>query len=580
MEKLRGLLREQTWLFGVGLLLGSWALIRPWGEYPLNDDWVYARITKHLAETFAFKVDVGCSTSLLGQAILGALVVKLFGFSHRNLRCLTMLLGLLGLWLVDRLLVAVGVRPRVRGLLSAVLALNPLYQYLSASFMSEIYGWVPALGAALLWFSARRRRAGLSGALISLRTAMLVGLLSGLTFWVRQFAVLVLPSLFLGSLLPLVLRRQWQRVKVSLPALLASTAVCVATLGLFFFVTRASGAEANSHVADHARAILEVDLNATLVDGGMLTVYLTAFLLPLLLWLPWEGGSWRNGIRALVLLALLFHVRGHIVAAADSDFGPWQTVHRVFPYAGNVLHNAGIGPVTLDDVWHAGLPAPRWPRQTWVVIEAALLLASVFWVPFFTRTRRIVREGTELEQEALVFGLGLSLSSFLAFSQAYKLLGFDRYYIPCVLGTGIAVAVMASPSHVRWPRMRALATLACLLPVGWFSVAGVHDQFRWNDARWLLVRTALAAGADRNSIQAGLEVNGWLDYDDRLSHRVSPTCIGGRCGCAFPGFDCMDDSYRVGMNLLGSYVPLAKVEPGYWLAPGPPLILSQRLGPW
>src|SRR5437016_4307414 len=69
----------------------------PWGNYPLNDDWQYAWIAKRFAETGRFVVDVPIAPTLVGQSVIAAPFIRLFGFSHTLLRGIT--LGLSGLCL-------------------------------------------------------------------------------------------------------------------------------------------------------------------------------------------------------------------------------------------------------------------------------------------------------------------------------------------------------------------------------------------------------------------------------------------------------------------------------------------------
>lgn len=179
-------------------------------------------------------------------------------------------------------------------------------------------------------------------------------------------------------------------------------------------------------------------------------------------------------------------------------------------------------------------------------------------------------------REVFIFGLGLALLEFFVAAQAFKLWVVDRYYFPCIfaLALSMGVALSAATEQVRFGKWRlALSSLLLLVLVS-FSVAGLHDQFRWNDARWSLVQEALDRGAWPSTVQGGYEVNGWLAYDDLLNRRRPPRCIG-RCRCR-GGFFCVHDSYRIGMNLVPGYSPIKSIQPRYWLANGPPVTLSVR----
>jgi hypothetical protein len=49
--------RESAWLPAAGLTAIAYALIRPWGDFPLNDDWIFSRVARRFAETGVFLID-------------------------------------------------------------------------------------------------------------------------------------------------------------------------------------------------------------------------------------------------------------------------------------------------------------------------------------------------------------------------------------------------------------------------------------------------------------------------------------------------------------------------------------------
>src|ERR1035438_1015594 len=112
------------------------------------------------------------------------------------------------------------------------------------------------------------------------------------------------------------------------------------------------------------------------------------------------------------------------------------------------------------------------------------------------------------------------------------------------------------------------------LPLAFFTIAGLHDYLRWSDAGWELYREALYNGVSPANIQGSFEMNGWHAFDLYESKATPPACRG-ECRCGSPWY-CLDDSYRVGMNVYGNYEVVAQRQPRYWLAPGPPGILSRR----
>ena len=142
----------------------------------------------------------------------------------------------------------------------------------------------------------------------------------------------------------------------------------------------------------------------------------------------------------------------------------------------------------------------------------------------------------------------------------------------------MAIAVPALQGQVReegvaWARWRVEVAVALSLALGLFSVLGAHDQFRWNDARWTLIDKAMKSGGTRVTVQGGWEVNCWFRAEGYAPQDFA--CEGG-CGCAYNGFCCADDRWRIGMTVFQGYRAVEQIQPNYWMANGPPVILSRR----
>ena len=168
-------------------------LVQPWGNYPLNDDWIYARIGKRFAETGRFVFDHDTGSAFMGQGMLAAPVIRLLGFSHTHLRGLTMVFSALTILLSWMLLRLAEVRPGIRAAALLLLVCNPIFAYLSLSFMTEIYAYFFALLGAVVWL--RDRRAHPEGELVSWPGAIAAAVAVGAGFWIRQYSVVAFPAL-------------------------------------------------------------------------------------------------------------------------------------------------------------------------------------------------------------------------------------------------------------------------------------------------------------------------------------------------------------------------------------------------
>jgi len=274
-----------------------------------------------------------------------------------------------------------------------------------------------------------------------------------------------------------------------------------------------------------------------------------------------------------------------------TDFTVASWLHRKFPFLSNNLFNAGIGPITLPDVYQLDLPLrPKWPAATWEVILVGLLLLSVCWLPALVRAGRQLFQPAQddLRTELLLFGSLWCFSSLAASIQVFSVTVMDRYYFSSLLGLLLVVAVVVSDSRYQTRRDRLgssafstrrywvsdLIFCLALAPLLWFTVAGIHDYFRWNDVRWAHFHRLRAEGVSPSIIQGGYEMSGLYLYDRYLKAQPPENCIGD-CGCNF-GWFCQDASYVITMNPMPGYEIIGSTQPNYWLAAGPPVLLLRR----
>jgi hypothetical protein len=554
------------------LYLGALYLIAPWGDFPLSDDWQYARTAKHFAESGQLVVDTPVAPALVGQVLLAAPLVRVAGFSHTHLRILTMVLAGALLLALGDLLRAGGVPPPSRAMALSLVALNPLFLFFATTFMTEIYGFLPAFLGAVVWF--RDREAHPSGAYLSSKGCLFSALLVGLGFWTRQYALLVFPALTAATFAVALLGKDWRRLQATLLPLLAGSLVLLGSAVLYLLWARSAG-NLRPEFTGHLSTTLDINKRAWTIETGVFVCYMTAFALPLLLLLVKRGWGW-GGLVSGVVFAALGLVSFLRLQKVGSEFGAGEFLHRIFPFIGNILYNAGVGSVTLSDVYLLDLPLrPRWPASAWKGIGTFLLVANLLWGPVVVLGVRRLKRATEgLAAEILLFSAFFGLGSFVAAVQAYRIMVFDRYHFPAFLGLALALAILLGSGEASRPMSRGLFALT-LVPLAVFAVAGLHDEFQWNGARWDLYQSAVGSGVPPPLIEAGYEVDGWTLFDFYNAGAEPKGCLGP-CSCD-AGWYCRDNSYTVAMNPRDGYRAIASRQPRYWLAKGPPLLLLERL---
>ena len=204
-------------LFRSRALLCSMALVvcaltsRPFVEMGVNDDWSYIRSALHLAQTGQIAY-FGWTSPIIGwQLYLGALFIKLFGFSFSAVRFSGLLVAAAALYFLHRILVQCGISETNATIGTLTFALSPLFLLLAFSFMTDVPGLFSLLLCIYLCLRSLHAVADAS-ATNWLIFAMASNLISG---FVRQTSwlgvIVIVPSTFW-----LLRNRRLSRVKVGL----------------------------------------------------------------------------------------------------------------------------------------------------------------------------------------------------------------------------------------------------------------------------------------------------------------------------------------------------------------------------
>jgi hypothetical protein len=537
---------ERNWPFmcAIVFLLALVACIGPWSELPLNDDWQYAHFAKSFAERGSFAVDVPVAPSVVGQSLIAWPVIRILGFSHLALRLLTLVLSGLILLEVDYLLALGAVAAGVRFVALCTLVANPLFLHLSTTFMTENYGYFVALLAACIWFRGRRSDSASLG--------VVAAAVAGLSFWIRQFSALVFPALILAEWIVDGARLKSGRA-IALrraPAIL----VWVAIVALYFPWARATG-NFTSQFSQPLAQILKPDLGAIFLESGVYLFYLTVFLIPFLLG---YGFPRKPSIAASIVLCALTLTAAFAWVGGVRSGPPSASLHSTFPFLHNVVTSFGVGPVTLTDVyWDNAQTRPRVSVFPWLALETFAVFTSLAWA-------RVVTSVREHKSEIGVFGICFGLLSLVAVLLSYRYGVLDRYHYPGILGFTIALAAFFQMENERRLRRTAVVWVAMMAV---FSTLGLHDYFRWQEARARLMSQAQQRGILLSDIDAGYEFNGWNTVEGD----------GGSPGCGPEvRWFCRNRRYRIGLEQAHGDSLILSQATDAWLVHFPDLKLFER----
>lgn len=453
------------------------------GDFPTNDDWAYARVTKTFLETGHIRLSGWVIASLLFQVLWGAFFCLPFGFSFTALRISTLVLSLTGVIAFYCLLRQYRLKRTVSFAGTLVLAANPLYLSLSYTYMTDVPALVMMLLAAL--FYLRGLRDDHTGWII-------LGAVSSLAAFLIRQTTLVMPVAF-GLWVLLKYRGINRPIRKLLAIAVIPAAGTVCYLLWSQFVHGVPPASNVRHFASPATAL-------SLAPGRTfrLLLYLGLFLLPL--WGTFLSRVWNRltSVTGLTVFCLwgIPLCCGVIYLSVRSGI--------TMPYLDNLLTDLGLGPRTLRDAFLLQQNVPfRLPPMVWSVVSgiSALGVALMGTMGTLYLVEQRSRWGV-LVDPLLIVGL-LSLFSLLAMDCI-----FDRYVItlipPAVLGV-LLVTEKYRPAGA-WAFLLAMCFLL-------FSMMGISDYMNWNRARWDAARFAVnRLHCPPENVDGGFEWGGWMNY--------------------------------------------------------------------
>lgn len=467
-------------LLGLAILL---VLIPPGRSYPVSDDWMYAQSVSRLLD-LNYRPHDAAQPSALGQLVWGALFASLFGNNFTVLSLVTILMSALCLVTFYVLLRHLGVEARYAFFGTALLGLNPMYVFLTYTFMTDITFMAYFLAACLFFVRGVQGRGEV--------WFWLGGVATALAYLTRQHGIVLVPA---------ILAYLWWSRRLSVRNAIACAAVPLATLVVFMVWERGQPQQMVARqIADTMQSILADPGNYLVNQMQRFTWVVT---LPGLCLLPFFS------ITRKPLLGLLF-----FIFLALFQFRGLPLFGSLFVEFGNIVDHTGL---VLYDYNKPVL----WSEQMWSVLgiigslSFAFFLANCVLAAWDWLRSKPLRERGHNDDPALFFYLtGLLLAGITLVSPFL----FDRYLLP------IMPAMLLFPLR-RWSAQAALGKPKALvvpwlllLPVALFSVVAMRDYKAETAARWDLAESVAASGVKREEINAGYEWLGWYLFPEGVDY--------------------------------------------------------------
>lgn len=501
--------------------------VDPRGDFPLNDDWDFAKAAWAFAETGEFQFTGYTAASIRLQVLWGALWTRLFGQSYEVLRASTLFLAFATLVVLWGLLLRLGVPRGTRLLGVGALLAHPIWFWSAFTYMTQVPAIFMTLIALGAWTVALRRddvNASVVGALASIGS-----------YFIRQTGVVnSVAALTLFLFYRDRISRRWRLHA----AISAAPLVLFAILFVTTDVLGGSGGEFRRHYKFLFEETLSalgyagVLFNYTLfnwIDAGLFYLPLSALAAGVLV----RTSSWKRMM--LAAAAVVFLARAIYLIALGLPMPFYSKLLRSDVFATNVFVNFGLGPRTLSDTWGMGASYPFGISHGWRValtLTAALAgAAALAWCLSALRARDAEGASGSLIPRYLAIHL-IVANCAIAASYFYT----DRYGMDAHWPLVILFAItLPAGSRSHW----AAAFILVLLLV--FSAASVNEYLSWNRARWKAIAWLEARGAAPAEIDAGVE------YRMQTIARVGEPPIYDRV---------RNPRYRVTFNPVPSYRPV------------------------
>jgi Dolichyl-phosphate-mannose-protein mannosyltransferase len=479
-----------------GLLTFLWLLIvflvNPIGDFPLNDDWAYAKTVQSLLRGNVQLTD-WAPASQVAQISWGALFCLPFGFSFTALRLSTLVLGWFGVLMTFAIAREMGAGRTVALLAALVILGNPDYLNSSFTFMTDV-PFYAFCAPAIFFFVRALRKAENPNALLGTLFATIATL-------TRQFGV-VLPLAFaLASLAKnginskSLVRAVWPLVTVG-----GSLAIFQTWLSM----TGRLPQMYKDQAGELTKLFSAEGLSKILPVLAPMTLYVGLFLLPWLILVA--ARSWRKRSISALGQGVLFAIAMYGIVSVRKPLAD-GLIPNIFA---GILYDLGTGFPILKDTFTLWLPhMPKAPIAFWVTVTTLGALGAALLAYFLTlalRTRKA-------ERGTVVFAVSGCLIYFLLI--APRSASYDRYFLfllPLVMILALVLPEANKRPKILWTSIAFALTLAYSA----FSVATTHDYLAWNRVRW----DALHQGLEERRFTAknmdgGFEFGGWYSYDSK-----------------------------------------------------------------
>jgi 4-amino-4-deoxy-L-arabinose transferase-like glycosyltransferase len=431
----------------------------PLRNYPLIDDFLYFEAVKNFLEKGAIEIPRSAAPTFILQLFYGSLFVQLFGLSHQTLMFSTVVISGFGVaaayYLFRRFFSS-----KLSFFCSLLILVNPVYFYLSHTFMTDIPSFVFGILALTFYVRAEGKHKA---------KFIFLGTISAIAaFLIRQFYIILVFAMLLYLFIKSKRELVQPKIFISLVILpFFAIALWLTTPHFFTFLI---------HQKQFIPSI-SLSLPNNLAKGFY---YIGLFLFPFGIFYLLNI---KKSIRKFLKLKKTYRLILIFVFILTTAWFFIKFVNVLGYFPGNIIQNTGIGPVSLQ-----GSKASLFPKEIFLLIGSFSILTAFFLSIDFLSVEKL-----------LLFRIvGVAYFVMLVISG----LGIDRYFL-FLLPIGLIFLTMKNFDDKNFFKI----IISTILIFATWSYFGTLENFAWNDVKWQAIDFLLSSGVEKTKIDGGSEFN-------------------------------------------------------------------------
>ncbi|MDD5572016.1 MAG: glycosyltransferase family 39 protein [Bacteroidales bacterium] len=457
------------------LWIVAFVCINPIGEFPINDDWAYAKNVYNLVENGRFVVDYWPAMNLVSQTIYGSGFAFIFGFSFTILRISILLLAITSSLIFYNIVKKLSDENEwIAFYITVTFCFNIIFCSLSFTFMTDIFFLsfiIFAIDQLLKYRDTKKYP-----------NYLLCILFCAIAVLNRQHGLL-LPIIIIGFVYIVEKSFVKKTIMIALPI-----AVCWLAHDKYRHYLTEYGISHNIQSLGKLFIYLKTaPFSDHLLHAGDMLLVTGWVLIPLniLLISQFKDYKIKAGLKLLI-------IAGFVLLATFNALP-----HHPLGNTSNILE---IGPRAVKQN-----PVPHFPYyMVWIKIAVTTISFISVCITMFFLTRKDLIKNTTASKSFFRLPLFLFILLYFIFVSINKAY-FDRYALPLIL-----LVVLLLIPKLNATQLKLKSTLIIVMATVYIvTILENKDFFNWQKNRWKALTYLQNKGISPHEIDGGFEYNGW-----------------------------------------------------------------------